>query len=186
MDSSSDRKEGSCQVPLKSLMAQQRTIYDRKNTDYDNSFHHTVERFGLVAALVCVTDKMERIKRLQHNTAQTQDESLCDTVSDALNYLLMFGAEMVCGTWNLADESRVEGQADNITLVHKMMDALAEEELLLSEKANVDQILELWDEMCDTTMQAMGNFTPEKVDDLLTVNHYLAGQMAAYLLQLTA
>ena len=186
MDSSSDRKEGSCQVPLRTMMAKQRAIYDQKNADYGNSFHHTVERFGLIAALVRVTDKMERIKRLQHNTAQTKDESLRDTVSDALNYLLMFGAEMVCGTWALAEESQVKGQADNITLVHRMMDALAEEELLLSEKANVDQILELWHEMCDTTMQTMGNFTPEKVDDLLTINHYLAGQMAAYLLQLTA
>lgn len=173
-------------MPLKALMAKQRAIYDQKNADYGNSFHHTVERFGLVAALVRVTDKMERIKRLQHNTALTKDESLLDTVSDALNYLLMFGAEMVCGTWELAEESRVEGQADNITIVHRMMAALAEEELLLSEKANVDHILELWDEMCDTTMQTMGNFTPEKVDDLLTINHYLAGQMAAYLLQLTA
>ena len=40
--------------------------------------------------------------------------------------------------------------------------------------------------MCDATMQAMSHFSPEKVDDLLTVNHYLAGQMAAYLLQLPA
>lgn len=186
MDSSSGRKEGSCQVPLKSLMASQRAIYDRKNADYNNSFHHTVERFGLVAALVRVTDKMERIKRLQHNTAMTEDERLLDTVSDALNYLLMFGAEMVCGTWELAEESRVEGQADNITIVHKMMDALAEDDLLLGETANVEQMLELWDEMCDSTMLTMSHFTPEKVDDLLTLNHYLAGQMAIYLLQLTA
>ena len=173
-------------MPLKALMAKQRAIYDRKNADYGNSFHHTVERFGLVAALVRVTDKMERIKRLQNNAAQTRDESLRDTVSDALNYLLMFGAEMVCGTWTLADESRIKGQPDNITLVHRMMDALAQEDLLLGEVAYVDHILELWNEMCDATMQAMSHFSPDKVDDLLTVNHYLAGQMAVYLLQLTA
>ena len=172
-------------MQLKDLMAQQRTIYDRKNADYGNSFHHTVERFGLVAALVRVTDKMERIQRLQVSTTQTKDESLCDTVSDALNYLLMFSAEMICGTWELADESRVPNEADNITIVHRLMDGMASDELLTTEKVDVSQMLELWDELCDTTMQALRDQTPEKVDDLLTINNYLAGLMAVYYLQLT-
>ena len=173
-------------MQLKDLMAQQRTIYDRKNADYGNSFHHTVERFGLVAALVRVTDKMERIQRLQVSTAQTKDESLCDTVSDALNYLLMFSAEMICGTWELADESRVPNEAENITSVHRLMEGMASDELLITEKVNVAQMLELWNELCDTTMQALRDQTPEKVDDLLTINNYLAGLMAVYYLQLTA
>lgn len=173
-------------MQLKELMAQQRALYDRKNADYDNSFHHTVERFGLVAALVRVTDKMERIKRLQSSKAQTRDESLRDTVSDAVNYLLMFSAEMICGTWTLADESRVEGEAENITVVHRLMDALAEDELLLDEQADVEQMLNLWDELCDAVMDSLEERTPEKVDDLLTVNNYLAALMANYLLQLTA
>lgn len=173
-------------MQLKDLMAQQRTIYDRKNADYGNSFHHTVERFGLVAALVRVTDKMERIQRLQVSTAQTKDESLCDTVSDALNYLLMFSAEMICGTWELADESRVPNEAENITIVHRLMEGMASDELLITEKVNVAQMLELWNELCDTTMQALRDQTPEKVDDLLTINNYLAGLMAVYYLQLTA
>lgn len=173
-------------MQLKDLMTQQRAIYDRKNADYGNSFHHTVERFGMVAALVRVTDKMERIQRLQVSTAQTKDESLCDTVSDALNYLLMFSAEMICGTWELADESRVPNEAENITIVHRLMESMASDELLITEKVNVAQMLELWDELCDTTMQALRDQTPEKVDDLLTINNYLAGLMAVYYLQLTA
>ncbi len=171
-------------MQLRELMAQQRTIYDRKNADYDNSFHHTVERFGLVAALVRVTDKMERIKRLQNNSAQTKDESLRDTVSDALNYLLMFSAEMICGTWMLADESRIEGEAETITIVHRLMDGFAEDELMTDEQVDVPQLLTLWDDLCDAVMQSLKESTPEKVDDLLTVNHYLAALMAKYLLQL--
>ena len=173
-------------MPLKSLMAAQRAIYDRKNTDYGNSFHQTVDRFGLVAALARVTDKMERIRRLQSSPAQTRDESLRDTVSDALNYLLMFAAEMICGTWDLADASRVEGQEDNITVTHRLMDALAADDLISNEKVDVDWMLELWDELCDAVMQALAKCSPEKVDDLLTVNHYLASLMALYLLQLTS
>lgn len=173
-------------MQLKELMDQQRAIYDRKNADYGNSFHHTVERFGLVAALVRVTDKMERIHRLQRNAAQTKDESLRDTVSDALNYLLMFSAEMICGTWELADESRVPDEADNITIVHRLMDGMAADDLIINEQVEVPKLLELWDELCDATMLALKEQSPEKVDDLLTVNHYLASLMAAYLLQLTA
>lgn len=173
-------------MQLKELMAQQRAMYDRKNTDYDNSFHHTVERFGLVAALVRVTDKMERIKRLQSSKAQIKDESLRDTVSDAVNYLLMFSAEMICGTWTLADESRVAGEEENVTVVHRLMSTLANDELSLDEQADVEQMLTLWDELCDAVMQSLEESTPNKVDDLLTVNNYLATLMARYLLQLTA
>ncbi len=173
-------------MQLKELMAQQRAMYDRKNADYDNSFHHTVERFGLVAALVRVTDKMERIKRLQSSKAQIKDESLRDTVSDAVNYLLMFSAEMICGTWTLADESRVAGEEENVTVVHRLMSTLANDELSLDEQADVEQMLTLWDELCDAVMQSLEESTPNKVDDLLTVNNYLAALMARYLLQLTA
>lgn len=171
---------------LKALMARQRVIYDSKNADYGNSFHHTVERFGLAAALVRVTDKMERIKRLQHSAAQTSDESLRDTLSDALNYLLMLSAEMICGTWELTDESRVPNEADNITIVHRLMDGMAADELLIAEKADIPQMLELWDGLCDSILLVLQDHSPEKVDDLLTIIHYLAGQMAVYLLQLTA
>lgn len=172
-------------MQLKELMAQQRAMYDRKNTDYNNSFHHTVERFGLVAALVRVTDKMERIKRLQSSKAQIKDESLCDTVSDAVNYLLMFSAEMICGTWTLADESRVAGEEENVTVVHRLMSTLANDDLSLDERADVEQMLTLWDELCDAVMQTLKAHAPEKVDDLLTVNNYLAALMVKYLLQLT-
>lgn len=172
-------------MQLKDLMAQQRAIYDCKNADYGNSFHHTVERFGLVAALVRVTDKMERIRRLRSNAARTKDESLRDTVSDALNYLLMFAAEMICGTWELAEESQVVGQADNITITHHLMDTLAADELLSNEKVDAAQMLELWDELCDSVMQMLSDHSPEQVDDLLTVTHYLTGLMALYLLQLS-
>lgn len=172
-------------MQLRELMARQRAIYDQKNADYDNSFHHTVERFGLVAALVRVTDKMERVKRLQKCEAQTKDESLRDTVSDALNYLLMFGAEMICGTWELADESHIPGIEDNITVVHRLMDGMASDDLLAAEKVDVEQMIELWDDLCDATLKALRDQSPNEVDDLLTVNTYLAGLMALYLLELT-
>lgn len=93
---------------------------------------------------------------------------------------------MICGTWELSDESRVPNQADNITIVHRLMDGMASDELLTTEKVDVARMLELWDELCSATIQALRDLTPEKVDDLLTVNNYLAGLMAVYYLQLIA
>ena len=46
-------------------------------------------------------------------------------------------------------------------------------------------MLELWDELCDSVMQMLSDHSPEQVDDLLTVTHYLTGLMALYLLQLS-
>lgn len=52
-----------------------------------------------------------------------------------------------------------------------MMDALAEDELLLDEQADAEQMLTLWDELCGAVMESLEERTPEKVDDLLTVNN---------------
>lgn len=171
-------------MSLRELMVRQRALYDRKNADYGNSFHNTVERFGLAAALVRISDKMERIKRLQANGARVEDESLRDTVSDAVNYLIMLAAELICSVCELADESRVEGESDNVTLVHRLMDNLAQDELLPGEQTDIRQMLELWDDLCEAAITAFADHAPEKTDGLLTVTNYLAGLMALYLLRL--
>lgn len=169
---------------LKELMARQKILYDQKNTDYGNSFHTTVERLSLVAALVRITDKMERIRRLQEHDAQVKDESLRDTISDALNYLLMFSAEIVLCLGELAEEGKVPGQPDNVTLVHQLMDNLAEDELL-PETASLPGMQEIWEDLCAATMEALTLHSEEKLDEVLTVNHCLAGMMLRFLAELT-
>ena len=63
--------------------------YKAKNADYGNSFDKTLNEFGLVAATVRLSDKMDRIKRLTKNEAKVLDESIEDTLLDLANYSVM-------------------------------------------------------------------------------------------------
>lgn len=170
------------ELNIKELMEKQRVIYDQKNSDYGNSFHVTVERFGLISALIRISDKMERMRSLLVYPRQVTDESLRDTISDALNYLLMFGAELICSTYELANESRIPNEADNVTLTHQLMENLKADEFLQGETSDLNHVLEVWEDLCDASMSIFAEQTPEKMDDLLTVTNYLAGQTALCLM----
>lgn len=63
--------------------------YKRKNHDYGDSFTDSLNEFGLVAGIVRVGDKVNRLKTLTKNEQQVSDESLRDTILDASNYLIM-------------------------------------------------------------------------------------------------
>lgn len=63
--------------------------YKRKNHDYGDSFTESLNEFGLVAGLVRVGDKVNRLKSLTKNEQRVNDESLRDTILDASNYLVM-------------------------------------------------------------------------------------------------
>lgn len=65
-------------------------LYKRKNSDYGNSFYKTLDEFGIVAALVRMEDKMNRLKNLYKNPSGAQvDESFNDTLMDLANYAVM-------------------------------------------------------------------------------------------------
>ena len=63
--------------------------YKKKNHDYGNSFDQSLDKHGLVAAIVRIGDKMNRIETLCKNTAQVSDESIADTLLDMANYCIM-------------------------------------------------------------------------------------------------
>lgn len=63
--------------------------YVRKNHDYGNSFDKSLDKFGLVASVVRIGDKMNRIKSLVQKKAMVQDESIRDTLLDMANYAIM-------------------------------------------------------------------------------------------------
>lgn len=69
----------------KSMMA----TYVRKNADYGNSFDKSLDKFGIVAAVVRLGDKMNRIESLAGKKAQVTDESIRDTLLDMANYSIM-------------------------------------------------------------------------------------------------
>ncbi len=63
--------------------------YVKKNADYGNSFEKSIEKFGLVASAVRLSDKLERFSNLICNDAQVKDESIEDTLLDMANYAAM-------------------------------------------------------------------------------------------------
>lgn len=65
------------------------STYVRKNHDYSNSFDKSLDKFGLVASVVRIGDKMNRIESLAQKKAMVQDESIRDTLLDMANYAIM-------------------------------------------------------------------------------------------------
>lgn len=63
--------------------------YAAKNHDYGNSFEQSCDKFGLIAAVVRMSDKMDRLKSLVVKRAEVKDESIKDTLLDLANYAIM-------------------------------------------------------------------------------------------------
>ena len=72
-------------------------LYNAKNKDYGNSFDQTLNEFGLVAGIVRLNDKLNRIKTLYKQEALV-DESIDDTLIDLANYSIM------CLLWRHKDD----------------------------------------------------------------------------------
>jgi len=70
-------------------------LYQRKNTDYGDSFHKTFIEEGMPMARIRLSDKLERFKRLTRSGEQNvKDESIRDTLIDLANYAIMTIVEM--------------------------------------------------------------------------------------------
>lgn len=82
-----------------------------KNHDYGNSFEKSLDSFGLIAGIVRIGDKYERLVKLtslqskpttpkpsfavakeEEGTAARVNESLADTLKDMANYCIMSAA----------------------------------------------------------------------------------------------
>lgn len=76
---------------IKNAHSELTDIFERKNKDYGNSFEESLEKYGLIAAVVRMEDKMLRLNTLSKNDFKqlVKDESLIDTLKDLSNYALM-------------------------------------------------------------------------------------------------
>lgn len=63
--------------------------YAAKNHDYGNSFDDSLDKFGLIASIVRMGDKMNRLETLASKRAEVKDESVEDTLLDLANYAIM-------------------------------------------------------------------------------------------------
>lgn len=63
--------------------------YQAKNQDYGNSFEKSLDKFGLIASVIRLNDKISRIESLSRTEAKVIDESIEDTLLDLANYSVM-------------------------------------------------------------------------------------------------
>ena len=69
----------------------QYSTFCKKNSDYGNSFEESLDKHGIVASIVRMGDKMNRLESLTDDsrTQQVGSESLLDTLEDLSNYAAM-------------------------------------------------------------------------------------------------
>lgn len=107
-------------------------VYDAKNKDYGNSAHQTFCEFGEVALVIRISDKLSRFQTLLSGSEQNvPDESVLDTLGDAVTYLAMLIGDM--GTYdgtkkreeNLANNANIEATKLELAIIGR--DAMADE-----------------------------------------------------------
>lgn len=64
--------------------------YVKKNADYGNSFEKTLDKRGLIPAIVRMEEKMERMEKLwETEETLVKDEDIIDSAMDLANYAIM-------------------------------------------------------------------------------------------------
>lgn len=100
------------------------SVYRRKNADYGNSAHHTYVEFGEVALVIRISDKLSRLQTLLSGAeAKVKDESILDTIGDAVTYLFILCAEMDTERSDL-DEETNKARQDNIARVYELFNGM--------------------------------------------------------------
>ena len=70
-------------------------LYEKKSSDYGNSTHDTYMKYGAVAYLVRMEDKINRVRSLtQNNNQKVQDEKIHDSLVDLANYSILMLLEL--------------------------------------------------------------------------------------------
>lgn len=98
--------------------------YLAKNKDYGNSAHRTYVEFGEAAYVIRISDKFSRIKRLlSSGERMVNDESVLDTIGDAITYLFMLCADLIEDDAS-ADKDVRMGMTDNIDTTIKYLKSI--------------------------------------------------------------
>ncbi len=84
-------------VMFGNLAKQITETYEKKDTDYKGSYHESVERFGYVAGIIRMTDKLNRAENLLlgDKEALVNNESAVDTLLDLAAYAIMTAMEVI-------------------------------------------------------------------------------------------
>ena len=70
------------------LVKRLNAVYITKNQDYNDAFGKSFKEWGIIASVIRMSDKMERIKALAKNGNRVKDESMYDSLLDLANYCI--------------------------------------------------------------------------------------------------
>lgn len=93
----------------------------KKNSDYGASFEESLSKHGIVASIIRMGDKMNRLEALTDDsrTQQVGSESLLDTLEDLSNYAAM----TACWLKGIRDEDEVSGPDMEDVIKYNVQDA---------------------------------------------------------------
>lgn len=70
-------------------------LYEKKNSDYGNSFYKQLDEDGLLVSKIRLQDKLSRFSSIiKKDTIKVEDEKLRDTLIDLATYSIMTVAWM--------------------------------------------------------------------------------------------
>lgn len=65
-------------------------LYEKKNSDYGNSFYKQLDEDGLLVSKIRLQDKLSRFSSIiKKDTIEVEDEKLRDTLIDLATYSMM-------------------------------------------------------------------------------------------------
>jgi hypothetical protein len=71
------------------ILLEMRETYEKKNSDYGNSFAETIQEFGFIPAVARINDKMQRVKKMVKGEQMNINESMRDNLLDIANYCIL-------------------------------------------------------------------------------------------------
>ena len=74
---------------IKKIQAEIGRTLEGKNSDYGGSFEETRRKFGMVATIIRLTDKLNRLSTLTQLAPRIANESIEDTLKDLIGYCLL-------------------------------------------------------------------------------------------------
>ena len=76
---------------FKAINTEMAELYEIKNKNYGDSFSKSFDEYGLTMVCIRLEDKLRRLKSLnkQDKEADTDDESIRDTLIDLANYSVL-------------------------------------------------------------------------------------------------
>lgn len=114
-------------VKFNTILGDMADTFERKNSDYGNSFKESLDEDGLIAAKVRMMDKMRRFSNLISSEAQVKDESIIDTLKDLANYAVMtamyiedMGDDILHSRVTILDDGEYHGNVGVVTNVNNL------------------------------------------------------------------